>query len=168
MRAVAEPDMGDLHRRRHPVQDDDLVAPVDLVGLARREDQRNIGISRRAAARLLPGLRMPPDRTVAALIAKVAKLLENPRQRQPFPRRLARIGRQKPLQLVAPGTHPRQRLVLAFIAEFRLPRTQDLAHHFARDLQLAADLLDRLPLNQRKAAYLCNRLHDQHPKQCLR
>ena len=30
--AVAEPDMGDLHGHRHAVQQDDLVAPVELVG----------------------------------------------------------------------------------------------------------------------------------------
>lgn len=55
-------------------------------------------------------------------------------------------------------------LVLALLAELRLLRTQDLAHHFARDLQLAADRLDRLPLDQRQPTYLCNRLQNQHPK----
>jgi hypothetical protein len=35
--AVAEPDMGDLHGHCHAVDQDDLVAPVELVGLARRE-----------------------------------------------------------------------------------------------------------------------------------
>ena len=30
--AVAEPDVGDLHRRRHAVHDHDLVGPVELVG----------------------------------------------------------------------------------------------------------------------------------------
>jgi hypothetical protein len=42
--AVAEPDMGDLHRHRHAVASDhDLVAPVELVGFTRREAQRDIG-----------------------------------------------------------------------------------------------------------------------------
>ena len=45
--AVAEPDMGDLHGHRHAVDQHDLVAPVELVGLARREDQRHIGFRRR-------------------------------------------------------------------------------------------------------------------------
>jgi hypothetical protein len=35
--AVAETNMRDLHDRRHAVHDDDLVAPVELVGFARRE-----------------------------------------------------------------------------------------------------------------------------------
>ena len=46
--AVAEPDMRHLHRHRHAVHDDDLVAPVELVGLARREAQRHISVRRRA------------------------------------------------------------------------------------------------------------------------
>jgi hypothetical protein len=40
--AVAEPDMGDLHSDRHAVQHDDLVAPVELEGLPRREGQRHV------------------------------------------------------------------------------------------------------------------------------
>lgn len=55
-------------------------------------------------------------------------------------------------------------LVLALVAELRLLRTQDLAHHLARDLQLTADRFDRLPLDQRQPTYLCNRLQNQHPK----
>ena len=39
--AVAEPDMRNLHRRRDTRHDDDLVAPVELVGLARIEAQRH-------------------------------------------------------------------------------------------------------------------------------
>src|SRR5271166_5462430 len=33
--AVAKADVRDLHDRRHPVHHDDLVAPVELIGLAR-------------------------------------------------------------------------------------------------------------------------------------
>ena len=40
--------MRDLHRRRRAVHHDDLVAPVELVGLARREGQRDEGARRRA------------------------------------------------------------------------------------------------------------------------
>lgn len=36
--AVAEPNMGDLHGHCHAVDQDDLVAPIELVGLARREE----------------------------------------------------------------------------------------------------------------------------------
>jgi hypothetical protein len=50
---VAEPDMGDLNRHRHAVQDDDLVAPVEPVGIARRIEQRHVGLSQRRTASLL-------------------------------------------------------------------------------------------------------------------
>ena len=47
--AVAEPHMGDLHRHRDAVDQHDLVAPVELVRLARREAQRNESRRRRRA-----------------------------------------------------------------------------------------------------------------------
>ena len=37
--AMAKPDMGSLHLHRHAIDHHDLVAPVELVGLARFEDQ---------------------------------------------------------------------------------------------------------------------------------
>ena len=52
--AVAEAHVRDLHRHRHAVQHDDLVAPVELVGLARRKAQRNKGRRRRARTLLAP------------------------------------------------------------------------------------------------------------------
>ena len=107
---------------------------------------------------------MPPDRTVAAFIAKSLQLFINPDPCQPFPRRSRRIDRKQLVKCLAPSPHPRKRLVLTLVMELRLTRAQNFAHHFARDLQLAADLLDRLSMNQRKAPYLCNRLHNQHPK----
>lgn len=168
--AVAKPHVRHLHRRGHTVEKNDLVAPVELVSLARREAQRDVGLRSSAAACPFPRLRVPPHRTVAALIAdEVAKLLEDPDQRQPLPQRLGRIRRQHPIQLFAPGSHPRIGLVFALVAELRLARTQDLAHNLPRDIQLPADRLDRLPLTQRQPTYICNRLHNQHPKQkCLR
>ena len=48
--AVAEPDVRDLDRDRHAAEHHDLVAPVELVGLARREPQRHEGFRRRRAA----------------------------------------------------------------------------------------------------------------------
>ena len=36
---MADRDVRDLHRRRHAVQHDGLIAPVELAGLARREGQ---------------------------------------------------------------------------------------------------------------------------------
>ena len=70
--AMAEPHMRDLQGGRHAVDQRDLVGPVELVGLARRKAQRDIGVSRRACALLPPGDRIPPDRRVAASVAKSA------------------------------------------------------------------------------------------------
>ncbi|SDK09061.1 hypothetical protein SAMN05428953_111147 [Mesorhizobium muleiense] len=162
--AVAEPHVRDLHCHRHAVEQDDLVTPVELVGLARCKTQRNVGLGHGAAAFRRPALSMPPPRTVAAVIAEAAKLLENTDQRQPLPLRLGRIRRQQPVQRLTPSSHAGIGLVLALVAELRLLRTQDLAHHLARDLQLTADRFDRLPLDQRQPTYLCNRLQNQHPK----
>ena len=39
----AEPDMRDLHRRGHAVDQDDLMAPIELVSLAGIEAQRHVG-----------------------------------------------------------------------------------------------------------------------------
>lgn len=116
------------------------MTPVELVGLARCKTQRNVGLGHGAAAIRRPALSMPPPRTVAAVITEAAKLLENTDQRQPLPLRLGRIRRQQPVQRLTPGSHAGIGLVLALVAELRLLRTQDLAHHLARDLQLA--LLD--------------------------
>ena len=44
--AVTEPNMGGLHDHRHAVQQDDLVAPVELVGFTRGKAQRDIGCGR--------------------------------------------------------------------------------------------------------------------------
>jgi len=74
--AVAEADMRDLHRRRHAVHHDDLVAPVELVGLARRERQRHIGARRLARVLAAPGPGVAPHGVVAALVAKRSEVLE--------------------------------------------------------------------------------------------
>ena len=57
--------MRDLHGDGHAVDQNDLVAPVELVGLARRKAQRNIGCRRRRPASLEPRMGVTPDRIVA-------------------------------------------------------------------------------------------------------
>jgi hypothetical protein len=70
--AVAQPDMRDLDGDRHPVDQHDLVRPVELVGLARRKAQRHIGFRHRGAALSTPPLRVASNRVVAALITEGA------------------------------------------------------------------------------------------------
>ena len=88
---VAEPDMGDLQSRRHAADQSDLVTPIELIGLARRERQRHIGARRLPRALLAPGPSVAANRVVPALIAEPPQLLEDPNERQPLARRLAVI-----------------------------------------------------------------------------
>jgi hypothetical protein len=74
--AVAEADVRDLHDRRHAVQHDDLVAPVELVGFARSERQRNESARRRTRVRLRPGAGVAADGVIAAFVAARPQLLE--------------------------------------------------------------------------------------------
>lgn len=100
--AVAEADMGDLDRHGHAVEDHDLMAPGELVGLAGIKAQRNIGAGRRFLRRLRPTGRIPPDSIIAAAIAAVAQLFVNPDDGQPLPLRPPGILGQHLVQLGTP------------------------------------------------------------------
>ena len=82
--AVAEPDVRHLHHRRRAGEHDNLVAPVELIGLTRRERQRDIRFGYLSVARSLPAPRIATDGIVAALIAEPAQLLPHADQRQPL------------------------------------------------------------------------------------
>ena len=114
---VAEPDVGDLHDHRHPVDQHDLVAPVELVGLARREGQRDKGVGRRLRLPTTPATAVAAHRVVPALVAERAQGLEHPDQGQPLTRRLRLVGSQQPIQLRLPAPQLRQRLDLARVGE---------------------------------------------------
>ena len=133
---VAEPDMRDLHRRRHAVDQHDLVAPVELVGLTGREAQRHIGLARLARVRLRPTPGIASNRVVATVIPERARL-ENPDQRQPFSRRRF-VVRSKSRQVLSPGPNLRLRLHLTLVGELGLVRPQHLPHRIARQPQFAA------------------------------
>ena len=78
---------------------------------------------------------------------------------------LARVRRQKPIQRLLPAADPWQRLLTTFVAKLGRLRSQHLPDRLSRNPQLAADRLDRLPLNKICPADLRDRLHDQHPDQ---
>src|SRR5512144_97630 len=153
-----------LHRRGHPVDQNDLVAPVELIGLAGRETERDVSLGGRRASLLCPGLRVAPDRVVAALITKPAKLLEKANQRQPLPPRLPSIRQKQLLQPIPPRPNLRHRLNRPLVAKLRRLRPDYLPDRLPRDLQLPADRLDGFLLLKKCAPDLRNRLHDQHPK----
>ena len=161
--AVTEPDMGDLHGHRHAAQQDDLVAPVELVGFTRREAQRNVGRGRRGAVLLGPSPGVATNGIVAAVIATPAQFLEQPDQGQTFTRCLRFVRQQQLIERVSPATNLRQRLLFSLVAKLGRSRADHLPYDLPRYTQLPADRLDRLALSKKRATDLPNRLHDQHP-----
>ncbi len=98
--------MRHLDGRRHAVDQNDLMAPVELVSLTWRVVERHIGFRRHGSAVLRPGLRISPDRVITAIVTERPDLLVNPDQRQPLARRFALVGCQKPLDLGLPRSDP--------------------------------------------------------------
>jgi hypothetical protein len=137
--AVAETNMRDLHDRRHAVHDDDLVAPVELVGFARCEGQWDVGVGRRARVRLSPRAGITANGVVAAPIAERMPFLENPDQGQPLSRRRFGVRRQQPIEVLFPPPQLRARLHLALVGKRGLIRPQDLTNRIARQPQVASD-----------------------------
>src|SRR6478609_8302473 len=160
--AMAEPDVRHLHGHRRAVQQDDLVAPVELVGFTRREAQRHIGRSRRGAALLAPPSGVAPHGVVAAGITAATQFLEQADQRQALPRRLTFICRQQLIELVAPRSDPRKRLRFPLVTELSRLRSDDLPHDLPGNTEITAYRLDRLTVDKIRATDLSNRLHDQH------
>lgn len=104
--AVDEPEMGDFHG--HAGEQDDLVAPVELVGFAQRGKQRHLGprppnLSSSPSSRRIGTRRRsrPPSR--ARAVPRISRRL--------FARRLAEIAAdQEPADLVLPRSDLRLRL----------------------------------------------------------
>ena len=80
---VAEPEMGGLDRDRHPAQQDNLVAPIELVGLARRKAQRHMGCRRGLLAflSLSPGIGESFDLVLMSIKTTAAKAADPIRPR---------------------------------------------------------------------------------------
>src|SRR3954452_23704297 len=93
-----------------PLQQDDLVAPIELVGFPRREAQRDVGRRRRLPALLGPSPGVAPYGIVAAVIAAPAEFLEDPDQRQLLAEGLGRIAFQQFIELGRPSPQLRPRL----------------------------------------------------------
>ena len=91
--------MRHLHCYRRAVDQQDLVAPVELVGFSGCEAQRNIRIRRRRYTIALPATAVAPDGIIPTLIAAAAQFLENPDQRQPLAPRLALVEAEQPIEI---------------------------------------------------------------------
>jgi hypothetical protein len=99
---MAQPDMSDLHEHGHAVEENDLVAPVELIGFTRRKAQRDISRRGRLPALLAPTPGITPYGIVAAVIAASAQLFEDPDQRQLFASGFDRVRRQQFIKLRRP------------------------------------------------------------------
>ena len=160
--AVTQPDMGGLHHHRGAAQQDHLVAPVELVGFARRKTQRDISGRGRLPAFFAPPPGVTPHRIVAALIAAAAQLFEDPDQRQLFTGGFSHVRRKQAVKFYCPSSELWPRLHLPLILEGGFSRTQNLPDRVPRHIQVTCDLLDRLALDEVLAPNPRNRLHDQH------
>src|SRR4051794_12851996 len=160
---MTEPDMGSLHHHRGAAQQDDLVAPVELIGFAWSKTQRDISGCGRLPAFLAPAPGVTPHRIVTAVVPAAAQLLEDPDQRQLFTSRFSRVRRQQPVKLYCPSSQLWPRLHLPLVLERGLSRPQNLPNRVPRHLQVTGDLLDRLALDEVLAPDPGNSLHDQHP-----
>ena len=164
--AVAQPRVRHLHRRRNPAQLDLLVAPVELVGVARREAQRHERLARRGqpAPLVLPAAGVAAHGVIRAFVALAAEKIGDPRQGQPVLLRRRRVGRQHRLQPLDEQTQLPMRLLGPLIVERGLARPQNLAHRVARQPQLPRDRPGALALRKMLSPDLRNRLHNQHPR----
>ncbi len=93
--------------------------------------------------------------------------LQNADQRQPLARRLARVLRQKPIEISAPIFELRRQLNLAIVGKRRLLRAKDLANRVPRNPQVPGDLLDRLALEEMLPPDPADRLHNDNPNHPL-
>jgi hypothetical protein len=109
----------DLDPHGRAVDQHNLVAPVELVGLAWHEAERHIGLGDNGLTLAAPGAGVAAHRIIAALVAFSAQRLEDAHQGQTLTRRLAGIGQKQAVEIRAPGAELGQGLHLALIGESR-------------------------------------------------
>ena len=126
--AVAEANMRHLDRRGRAIDQDNFLAPVELIRLTGTKAQRNISISGCGPRRLRPTGRIAPYRIIAAVVSLVAQFFIYPDKRQAFALGMPSIVGQHIIQLRTPGIDLRTRLGGTVIAELRRTGTYHLAH----------------------------------------
>ncbi len=161
----AQPHMRYLHAHRLARDLHVLVAPVELVCLARLEQQRD---ERRhvapgiPAAIICPAPRIAPDRIIRSLETFTQQQIMDPRHPQtvtPMPRF---VLRQQCVEAFLERTDPGQRLNRAMIVKRPFRSIDRLAHHLARQPQIPRNLPDALAARA-LAPNPYNCLHHQHP-----
>src|SRR4029077_12236362 len=99
------------------IEQDDLMAPVELIGFSRRKAQRNVGRRRRLPAFLSPPSSVTAHAIVTAIIAAPAQLFEDPDQRQLLASSLGCVPRQQSVEFCRPSSQLRARLHNTLVLE---------------------------------------------------
>ena len=160
----AQPHVSDLHPHRLAGDLDVLVAPVELIGFARPEHQRDEGRRIRHA----PAPLQPPPRSIATdrVVRPVEPLAQqqvvDARDAQLLSPRSRLVFFKQHIQPRLKRTQLRQRLHRAPIREFRLRLADRLAHHPARQMQVSRYRLHGFPRRE-LAPDLQHRFQYQHP-----
>jgi hypothetical protein len=139
-----------------------LMAPVELVGLTRRELQRHVGIRRLESRLLPPAPYEPSDGVVAAFVASSLKfLVQNLRSASVL---LGLLG--VVLQLLndpaRESFHLRHGLDRAMVFKPGRVGPEDLANRVPAQVEVPGYLPDRLPVSTMGQLDLAYRLHRQH------
>jgi hypothetical protein len=161
----AQPHLGHLHSHRLASDLYILVTPVELVGLAGLEHERDEGrgaVARILAPRFRPAPGVATNRVVGSLKPLTAQKIMDPGHAEPIAPVPGLVLRQQHIEPLLKRPKPRQRLNRAAIIECAFRRPDRLAHHLARQPQIPRYRLDRLPARV-LPPYPNNRLHRQHP-----
>jgi len=149
MPAVAQPQLGRLHRDRHPCHLYQLMAPVELEGFSRLEHQRNVNLGGKLALAPPPIPHMAPDTVIAARIAFGLQLLEKNNRTPALPLGKLRILRQCLRQSLYIRPQNRERLRLPMIPKYRLLTPNRLPDRVPGNPQLLCSVPNRtaIPMN---------------------
>ena len=160
---VAKPEMGQLHGLDDASQFHLLVTPVELAGLARGERQRDEGLCSSSRGLGLPLFHEALNAVIGPGIARLLQVLKEPLGTAPFPLGAQPILYEPALQLLGKGPQLRTGLLLPTISRPHI-RLQVFLHGIARQIQVAGDGADRLPLHQVTPTQLGKTFHADHSR----
>lgn len=163
-KAMPQAQMRDLHRHCDAIDRNDVMSPVELIGLIRIEAQRHTGGRWR-----FPCLPRPVDRAtarsvIAAIVTQIVQLIANPNQRLSLALRLACVGFKPAIKLIFPAINRRAWLNGLVKAALGTAGSDDLPHCVPGQSKVTANLLDRFAFNEKRTPDLRNCLHDRHPQ----
>jgi hypothetical protein len=164
--AVAEEHMGHLHHLRQAPDLYHLVAPVELVGLARGEVQRDEHPGNHLSLPILvPALHEAAHAVVGAGVTLPAQCLEEPLGSPALARRPPFVLLQQRLEPRDERAKLRLRLMQArTVVGFKGRVAQVALHGVARQPRLPRDPADALALDEVPPPDLADRFHRDHPR----